>query len=361
MKQLIIFNPRFDLQKISKYAPENFKNQYKQALNELNLIFTESYIDKEDWIESVIPLIEIFKFKKSLREVFISKYNEFDISSFTDYILLGLYFEVKDEFSHLNRLFPVETSVVEDTYFKSKTFLKYANRKIFGVASLFDEEQLDSLNDWKELNTIDYRNNKIQIDERIFEIENCKNNSLEKELFEISKIERVCFIKTIVKKWSTFIDLRCISGENDIYQKLIEKFGYEYSERLSSSKDSVLIQEYARIEYEYRFFVINGKIVSGAGCIEEFTPLNNIEQFDCQLRKNRKLISKIEINAEIVNKLKVFAEEVVASFNEEGVCYEHYTLDVGIINGQPGIIELNDFKNVGYYAGNYSYILKNLF
>lgn len=40
MKQLIIFNPRFDLQKISKDVPETFKIQYKQALNELNLTFT---------------------------------------------------------------------------------------------------------------------------------------------------------------------------------------------------------------------------------------------------------------------------------------------------------------------------------
>lgn len=152
------------------------------------------------------------------------------------------HFEQEDKFNNLNRLFPVKESVVENTYFKTKTFLKYANRKIFGVASLFDKEQLNGLESFKKENAIAYENHKIQINERLAEIESCKNNSLEKELFEMSKTERACFIKTIAKKWSTFIDLRCISGENDVYQKLIEKFGYEYSERLSSSKDSVLIQ-----------------------------------------------------------------------------------------------------------------------
>lgn len=50
---------------------------------------------------------------------------------------------------------------------------------------------------------------------------------------------------------------------------------------------SHLIQEFKQMKYEYRFFVFNGVLISGAGCVEEHTPLVNTKQFNTLMEEYR--------------------------------------------------------------------------
>lgn len=119
-------------------------------------------------------------------------------------------------------------------------------------------------------------------------------------------------------------------------------------------KDAYLVQEVIPMRYEYRFFVINGAVVTGAGCVEELTPLDNGgEQFDSQMREYRNIEcpSPVESRPDILSTYIPFAEKVVEELAVERPELTRYSLDVTLgRNGEPVIIEFNSESNSGFYA-----------
>lgn len=122
-------------------------------------------------------------------------------------------------------------------------------------------------------------------------------------------------------------------------------------------KGAYLVQEVIPMAYEYRFFVINGKLVTGAGCIEEFTPLDNRgENFDPRMREHRYpsngCPSPIESRIQLLRNYIDFAEQVASELSLEHPEHDRYVLDVASKYGETVIVEFNSESNSGFYASN---------
>ena len=114
------------------------------------------------------------------------------------------------------------------------------------------------------------------------------------------------------------------------------------------------------MEYEYRFFVVNGEVVTGAGCVEEFTPLNNRAQFDDRMRQVRSEGGPVTSQPEILERYLSFAKQAASEFSAEGLL-NTYSLDLATgSDGQTLIIELNGLPNSGLYASDPHYVTRSL-
>lgn len=113
-----------------------------------------------------------------------------------------------------------------------------------------------------------------------------------------------------------------------------------------------LVQERVVMRHEYRTFIVGGVPVTGAGCIEEFTPLHNSgETFDDAVREFRSQHTAPERLPEVRDALLEFATRVAAEIALEAPQIDGYTLDVALDqNDAPLVIELNGHTNAGYYA-----------
>jgi hypothetical protein len=121
---------------------------------------------------------------------------------------------------------------------------------------------------------------------------------------------------------------------------------------LEGQRESLIAQEFVTMEYEYRVFVVEQCAVTGAGCIEEYTPLdNNGYAFDNKLRRNRSEMTDVELAPEIAGMLTGYARRAIEALAKEVPELEDYVIDVAMgADGQPLIIELNSLLNSGLYA-----------
>ena len=128
--------------------------------------------------------------------------------------------------------------------------------------------------------------------------------------------------------------------------------------REEGSPKGFLVQEYSPMFYEYRFFVVNHQLTTGAGCIEENTPLNNSEPFDPWFRKVRKEVgSPLVRDDKMRDVLKAFAQRVIDYTKESENKCQNYVVDVAVDRfGIPLMIERNAMLNSGFYASNPSLI-----
>ena len=122
-------------------------------------------------------------------------------------------------------------------------------------------------------------------------------------------------------------------------------------------ENDLFIQDFADIRYEMLCFCVNGEVLTSAGSIEDFTWLQNTEKFDPQLQEIRNQ-TKVKFQPKIRNQLLEFArktaKEITPVFKTKD-----FVLDVAIINGKPGIIELNPLSNSGLYACDIKILVEN--
>lgn len=175
--------------------------------------------------------------------------------------------------------------------------------------------------------------------------------SVEESLLRfINKGMRKVVIKTVqAKKGFWWLDLPESQDLEELHNFALQELDWTVIS-LEGRPNSLLVQEVIPMSYEYRVFVINQTPVTSAGCIEEFTPLNNIEQFDPQLRENRAEASPVRIEPGIRDDLIAFANQVTKELALEKPTLRNYVLDVAMSNGTPVVIELNSFSNSGLYA-----------
>lgn len=160
------------------------------------------------------------------------------------------------------------------------------------------------------------------------------------------------FLKSSRVKYAAFpVDLpegfRPEHGARAVYDEL--DYG---AMSLEGQRESLIAQEFVTMEYEYRVFVVEQRAVTGAGCIEEYTPLdNNGYAFDNKLRRNRSERSDVELAPEIAGMLKGYARRAIEALAKEVPELEDYVIDVAMdADEEPLIIELNSLLNSGLYA-----------
>lgn len=121
---------------------------------------------------------------------------------------------------------------------------------------------------------------------------------------------------------------------------------------------SHLVQEFKQMKYEYRFFVYNGVLISGAGCVEEHTPLVNIKQFNTLMEEYRNE-TVIEDCPQIVERYIEVAKQIVSLTNITEPNVKNYSLDLCLYEDDTiGMIERNPFSNSGLYAQDLESIVK---
>lgn len=143
----------------------------------------------------------------------------------------------------------------------------------------------------------------------------------------------------------------------------IEHHIADYAMNLFGRPRAFILQGFVAMEYEYRVFIVGGKPVTGAGCLEEFTPRDAKAgtPFDSAMRKHRKQRSAVEDQSERVGRYIEFASPVAAEFAEHHGLTD-YVMDVATdsATGEPLVIELNGLLNSGLYASDPTLVTKGL-
>lgn len=388
--RLFVFSARFPLNFIAKNIPESLEKDYILALKHFNYSkedFIYKEIDIEDWIESIIPLVELYK--ENLLKQTVLFHNEFklpinlDRSIEYNLYVLGLIANqrsshfveflneelIKMNFNIHRIAFPAYGSEVKKTqrYMKTKFFKALAGRNIYPLLSMFDKE------------THEYLVNKESHTEQELKAFNysslCKDNQFEDKLVQLTSIQKEFikpyFLKTVNKKWSFTMDLKQNSTKKDIIEKLIDLLDWSYI-NAKSKKHEIFLQDHVLMNYEYRMIVVNGELTAGAGCVEEYTPVNSDnKKFDTKVMKNRGYcqekmeglsprLESPEDKEKLVSRYKDFALKVIPLIHKE-LQIQHYTLDLAVTSeGKIVIVELNPYENIGFYALNYKEIILNL-
>lgn len=180
-----------------------------------------------------------------------------------------------------------------------------------------------------------------------------QGKDLMNEIFTLYKtgVERFFIKETKTKAGIWVIELAEDLSYEEVYK--IVDVELEWSlVRNEDREDCFLVQPHTSMRNEYRFFVVDNTLVTGAGCVEEFTPLNNQAQFDAQMREHRNWNHEpITSQLELLGKYRKFAENVVRHLKEEKPEIGSYVLDIArSISGEPMIVEFNSLLNSGLYA-----------
>ena len=128
------------------------------------------------------------------------------------------------------------------------------------------------------------------------------------------------------------------------------------------ARKALLIQEAYRPIREYRMIIVGDKPVSGAGCIEAFTPCDSMGlRFDERMEEVRNsdtVISDPATTARYIDFATNFAKEWAQAHGNSSA----YSLDLSI-NAETGDvtpIELNPMMNLGLYANHPDFMIEAL-
>ncbi|MBG0739004.1 ATP-grasp domain-containing protein [Paeniglutamicibacter antarcticus] len=163
---------------------------------------------------------------------------------------------------------------------------------------------------------------------------------------------RRAFLKATRIKYAAFpVDLPEDFRPEDAGKAIFDELGYG-AMNLEGERENLIAQEFVPMEFEYRVFVVGNTVVTAAGCVEEFTPLDNDgHRFDNKLRRHRQAKSPVEAEPQTVGLLINFARDAVDALALEVPELTDYVIDVAIgADGEPLIVELNSLLNSGLYA-----------
>ena len=124
--------------------------------------------------------------------------------------------------------------------------------------------------------------------------------------------------------------------------------------RLDGRRGALLGQPKLQLQYECRCFVVDGQVVTAAGCVEEFTPLDAIpgQPFDTRVRRHRGHLggtaSPITDELEVVGRLLEIGRR--AAEEHGGTVVINVALDAE--RQRPVVVELNGLPNSGLYASD---------
>lgn len=129
---------------------------------------------------------------------------------------------------------------------------------------------------------------------------------------------------------------------------------------LYGRKDCLLVQDWVPMRAEYRLFAVDGRIISGAACIEEFTPYSRHDAealFDTRVRYERGNGLAWPQSSSVVDE-----PALVSAYRSLGtsIAEKHQgtvVLDLAVVeqpNCEPRIVlvEMNTLPNAGLYASN---------
>lgn len=119
--------------------------------------------------------------------------------------------------------------------------------------------------------------------------------------------------------------------------------------RFEGLQRALLVQEHVPMAFETRLFVVGGKVVAGAGCVEAHTPLDSagdapVSPFVEAQRNQGPVLAQPHTR----DLLAAFGQQVAAELAAEGLT--DCTLDVAMGTQGPLVLECNPCHNAGLYA-----------
>lgn len=161
-----------------------------------------------------------------------------------------------------------------------------------------------------------------------------------------------------------------------ISAQLFLQYGYDFA-RIDPERMAFIVQARAVMEYEYRLFVVDGRVVTGAGNVVAHTPLDNLgpTAFSPLVVRDRgvRLIPidygedtwavgteddptpparNVETRLELVAAFVATGQRIVDEIAAEAILPRDYSLDLAVIDGAIGVVELNELSNSGLYASD---------
>ena len=155
------------------------------------------------------------------------------------------------------------------------------------------------------------------------------------------------------------IDLHAAITADEIYSQIYAADGYALI-HLVGLPNTMLVQDWVAMEYEYRIFIVDGKVISGAGCVEEFTPYsreNTSTSFDSRMRRIRgnqiagDESTEVRIRPGRVDLYLEAAQRWAAQY-QGTIGMDLATVKRADGSQQIVIVELNTLPNSGLYASN---------
>lgn len=193
---------------------------------------------------------------------------------------------------------------------------------------------------------------------------NPTNKSLVQTLLEFREegIKRV-FLKCRIQKYlTTTVDLEDVATLYEAQDKAREAVGYALV-HLEGFGDAFSVQEYVTMEAEYRVVVIGGEIISGAGVIPSFTPLDRTTEdiFDAKVQRRFTSPDITTLTDAELEDYWRFASRVAWELANHPTNPLHtYILDICQIDHVPAIVEINPFVNFGVYANDTDKIMRGI-
>lgn len=173
------------------------------------------------------------------------------------------------------------------------------------------------------------------------------------------------FVKTVQKDWSSRLSVDPASSKGLWNQLVDADMALERDDdpralglcwipisHEGSKNPILLVQGVIRPTFEYRIMVIDGRPATASGCIEAFTPAENLgHAFDPQMEEVRS-DGEVVLRPDLVERYLAFAGTFCAEFAAERGEGLDYSLDVCVdaMTGDIVPIELNPALNVGAYA-----------
>ena len=136
-----------------------------------------------------------------------------------------------------------------------------------------------------------------------------------------------------------------------------------------------IVQHFIPMQWEMRFMVVNGEVISGAASVEDHTPLDrigskNVVGVSNALMKQRRYgPDDTVLNKEVASALESAARGIVANyFQEHGKALWNCSLDMCMTEDKdtgeftvPTVVELNDLSNSGLYANDVEAVAQAIF
>lgn len=324
----ILFRPRFPG---FHPAEQHDSDNYRQLVQSWMTVFPESTsneaVDFEDWVENAVRLESAMRVFPDANLIIINRDNEtfqdgrkIDIPE--EGLFIGIYKNHDPSFDHL---VDKAMNAMVGNYALTETFKRFAGRRyeMCGVNAKNSPGLLHTIKDFVDSGIHDIF---IKVNRQKYQIERLRFNSVQ-----------------------------------DVEDKFYDSATALAAMHLEERDNAFQVQQFIQMLYEYRMIVVDHELVSGAGCIEEFTPLNNFAKFDNQLRKDRSARSEVVEDQSIVDRYIQFGRQFVASMKSENPAFSDYTLDVALDdNGTVVPVECNPPDNFGLYAMDYDEIIKAL-